>query len=113
MDIQKLFFSFDGRLNRQPYIFCNLALWIISSIFGFIMSSSDSTLIAILGFIVGLAIIAGSISLTVKRLHDLNKGGLFALILLVPIVNFFFELYLLFVKGTDGQNEYGEDPLMN
>ena len=111
MDIQKMFFSFDGRLNRKPFILGNLALWVISSIFGFIMNGSDSTLISILGFVAGLALIAGSISLIVKRLHDLDKNGLFALILLVPIVNFFFELYLLFVKGTDGSNKFGEDPL--
>ncbi len=111
MDIQKIFFSLDGRLNRKPYFFGNLAIGLISSIFTFIMDRSDSTLISILGFIVGLALIFAGISLVVKRLHDLDKGGLLALIMIIPIVDFFFGLYLLFAKGTEGANRFGEDPL--
>ncbi|MBQ7198976.1 MAG: DUF805 domain-containing protein, partial [Selenomonadaceae bacterium] len=51
------------------------------------------------------------VSLIIKRLHDLDKGGLWVLIMLIPIVDFFFGLYLLFAKGTDGYNQYGADPL--
>lgn len=39
----------------------------------------------------------------VKRIHDANKSGWFALI---PIYN----LLLLFSKGSDGNNEYGVNP---
>ena len=111
MDIQKMFFSLDGRLNRKPYFFGNLALALISGVFGTIMETSTSTLISILGFIIGIVAIIGSISLMVKRLHDLDKGGLWVLLAVIPIVNFFFGIYLLFFKGTDGYNQYGEDPL--
>lgn len=111
MDIQKMFFSFEGRLNRKPYFFGNLALALISGAFGTIMDNSSSTLISILGFIIGIAAIIGSASLMVKRLHDLDKGGIWVLLALIPLVNFFFGIYLLFFKGTDGYNQYGEDPL--
>lgn len=113
LDIQKMFFSLKGRLNRKPYFFGNIVISLISTLFSFIMDKSDSMLIALLGMVIGIAVIAGSISLLVKRLHDLDKGGLWALIMLIPIVNFFFGLYLLFAKGTDGYNQYGEDPLKN
>ena len=113
MDLQKMFFSLNGRLNRKPYFFGNLALGLISGLFSAIMNNSDSILIAILGFIIGVAVIIGSVSLVVKRLHDLDKGGLWALIMIIPIIDFFFGLYLLFAKGTDGYNQYGEDPLQS
>ena len=32
LDIQKMFFSLDGRLNRKPYFFGNLALALISGL---------------------------------------------------------------------------------
>ena len=112
MDIQKIF-SLNGRLNRKPYFFGNLALGLISFIFKSIMENSPGILTSILGFIVGVAIIIGSVSLIVRRLHDLDKGGLWALIMLIPIVDFIFSLYLLFAKGTDGYNRFGEDPLTN
>lgn len=108
-----MFFTFDGRLNRKPYFFGNLALGLISALFTMIMDNSDSGLISILGAIMGIALIIASVSLIIKRLHDLDKGGLWALIMLIPIVDFFFGLYLLFAKGTDGYNRFGEDPLQN
>ena len=111
LDITRMFFSLEGRLNRKPYFFGNLAIGIISSIITFITSHSSGILISILGFIVGVAIIIGGVSLVVKRLHDLDKGGLFALLMLIPIVDFFFGLYLLVAKGTEGVNRFGEDPL--
>jgi uncharacterized membrane protein YhaH (DUF805 family) len=40
---------------------------------------------------------------TVKRVHDVNKSGWF---LLVP----FYNLYLILVEGTDGNNDYGLVP---
>ena len=111
MDIQKMFFTFDGRLNRKPYFFGHLAIGLISALFTMIMDNSDSGFIAILGAVMGIALMIASVSLMIKRLHDLDKGGLWVLIMLIPIVDFFFGLYLLFAKGTNGYNQYGEDPL--
>ena len=51
------------------------------------------------------------IMMGVRRLHDLDKCGWWMLLLIVPLVNLFFCLYLLFFKGTEGPNEYGDDPL--
>ncbi|MBR2507800.1 MAG: DUF805 domain-containing protein, partial [Bacilli bacterium] len=50
-------------------------------------------------------------SFIVRRCHDLDKSGYWGLLVLIPIVNFFFLLYLLFAKGTEGWNQYGRDPL--
>ena len=46
----------------------------------------------------------------IKRLHDVNLSGWFALLILIPTVNLFFFLYLLFAGGTVGANKYGYDP---
>jgi uncharacterized membrane protein YhaH (DUF805 family) len=43
----------------------------------------------------------------IKRLHDLDKSGWLYLLGFVPIVNFFFAIYLIVWKGTDGVNKYG------
>ncbi len=50
-------------------------------------------------------------TIIIRRLHDLDKRDLFAVCALIPFVNFFFALYLLFVPGTHGTNQYGRDPL--
>jgi len=43
---------------------------------------------------------------TVKRLHDIDKSGWYALYILIPFLGIFFLFYLLFSKGTDGENRY-------
>ena len=56
---------------------------------------------------VGLAV--PCISVLVRRLHDINKSGLWALLTLVPIAN----LVLLFfscLEGTKGENRFGSKP---
>lgn len=111
MDLQRIFFSLEGRLNRKPYIIGTFSLSLISAIMGYFAEHSSSTLIAILGMVVGLAVIVGSVSLLVKRLHDLDRSGYFGLIALIPVVGFLLGLYLMFAKGTDGPNRFGKDPL--
>lgn len=114
MDIQEMkekFCSFDGRLNRKPYFLRNFAIGIISGLLGFIIEMSGSLLFAMLGLGVTLALTVCSVSLMVRRLHDLDKSGYFALIMLIPFINVLLGLYLLFFKGTDGYNRFGEDPL--
>jgi len=64
-----------------------------------------------MGVIVFIFYMVGSYMLIIRRLHDLNKSGWFCLIALVPYINILFSIYVLFFKGTDGPNQYGEDPL--
>lgn len=111
MDIQKLFFSFDGRLNRKPYFLSQLGLGVVSGIFAALFGDSTNFFVAISVLAVSLAIFFASVALVVKRLHDLDKKGWWALILLIPLINILFGLYLVFAKGTDGSNRFGDDPL--
>ena len=72
-----------------------------------------------ISFILAIPLIIYSISLGVRRLHDLDKPGsiLLAPVLagLIPalgtIVIAIFGFYLLLTKGTEGPNSFGPDPL--
>lgn len=48
----------------------------------------------------------------IKRLHDINKSGGFAFIMFFPPLNLILGIVLLFMKGTIGPNQYGDDPLL-
>ena len=65
---------------------------LVLSLIGGLIGIVSGILIALLGFIIGIVALVGSVSLIVKRLHDLDKGGLWALVMLIPLVNFFFGL---------------------
>ena len=58
-----------------------------------------------------LPVIISSYMLMIRRLHDVNLSGFFVLLNFVPIVNLGLFLYLLCKKGTEGENDYGPDPL--
>ena len=49
-------------------------------------------------------------SSVVRRFHDFNWGGVRILLLLVPIVNIAIVFMLLFRSGTQGTNDYGNEP---
>jgi len=50
-------------------------------------------------------------ALLVKRGHDWDKKGWWALIFIIPLVNIIWLIVLGVVKGTDGENRFGPNPL--
>lgn len=121
--LRKEYFSFDGRLNRLGYfiksIVNKLVLLIlslfISCVFPLILELFLTKNIPeiILNIICLLSVISFlcDLSLGIRRCHDLNKSGWWMLFLLIPFFDIIFILYLLFAKGTDGSNRYGENSL--
>lgn len=61
-------------------------------------------LIGAVGVILTLPV---TISLYVRRLHDIGQSGWLTLLTFVPIVSLGLYLYLLFAPGNDGVNQYG------
>ena len=60
-----------------------------------------------------IAIFYPSIAIFVKRFHDLDYTGACYFLLFIPIVNIYFYIKLYFVKGSEGPNKYGSDPLQH
>lgn len=114
---KELFFTSEGRLNRKSYIyrsfFLSIVLLVVQGILTFAAETFGALdlLFSIIAFVLGIFQLAANIMIGVRRLHDLDKCGWWMLLLIVPLVNLFFCLYLLFFKGTEGPNEYGDDPL--
>lgn len=53
-----------------------------------------------------------SICLYAKRWHDRDKSGWWSLIVLIPIIGGLWMLIELgFLRGTDGPNRFGPDPI--
>lgn len=135
MDFKNLLLSFDGRINRQPFWIGLIVLWIVQMIayfilmmiFGANMPATDPNMTpeqaaaaaqqAMSGVMIPLIILMllfiwPSLALYAKRWHDRNKSGWWTLIGLVPIIGGFWLLIELgFLRGTEGPNNYGPDPL--
>jgi len=108
-------FSFKGRASRKEYIVKLITIVIIFFILQLnleYIDENDSWVLIILSCIsVLLAYISifQYFPLAIRRLHDLNSSGWFVLISFVPFGQLLI-LWLMFKKGTDGVNDYGEPP---
>ncbi len=120
-------YSVSGRIGRLRYLaypmwilFVSFALGVlVSFVFALVLPSlkgSDYMSFAtpIIGLVLYLPlIIFGGFIYPIRRLHDLGKTGWLVLIIFIPIVNILFYLYLLFGKGDQEENEYGNPPRPN
>ncbi|MDL2281082.1 DUF805 domain-containing protein [Selenomonadales bacterium OttesenSCG-928-I06] len=117
-DMKNKFFSCEGRLNRKPYIIRIIILWLLSFIISSILYTTMQEQGIILAFVLTLPLTLASISLGIRRLHDLNYRGWWLVGLLalccIPVVQVLAiipVLLLLCVRGTKGANKFGQDPL--
>jgi uncharacterized membrane protein YhaH (DUF805 family) len=101
-------FSIEGRLNRMDYFLRVLIMLPVALIgFGFIEAGGKKPVFALIGLLLLLGAVGVNVFQQIKRLHDLDLSGWFALLGCIPIVNLFFGLYVLFCPGTEGPNQYG------
>ena len=134
MDWKNLYLSFEGRANRQPFWLGLLALVVVQWIVMFIvamllgvslMPSVDpniapeaaasmmmTAMIPI--WIVSLLFLYPALAVYTKRWHDRDKSGWWTLIIFVPFIGaLWFLIECGFLRGTDGPNRFGNDPLGN
>ena len=51
------------------------------------------------------------IAIQVKRWHDRDKSGWWIFINIIPFIGFWALIENGFLRGTEGKNRFGEDPL--
>lgn len=103
--IVKHYCDFKGREGKKVFWLFTLNCFIISFILNLILGFISGTL----SIIVYLALLLPSLGIFVRRLHDANFSGWWALTLLIPIP-FLWIIILIIVgclPGTKGENKYG------
>lgn len=119
MSILQEVYKTEGRLNRLRYLKYMVLLAIVAGIATFVTSSMATFLTGdptgfLVNAITGIwAIVAGvgNVMLMIRRVHDLDKSGYFVILAFVPVIGIIFSVCLFCIKGTDGWNRYGQDPL--
>ncbi len=112
-------FSADGRFGRFTFLAWNLLIgltigicflllfFLIPNTVRAIFTNTESLGITVVSWAPNLIWFYFYIIFTIKRLHDLNLNGWLSLLNLIPIINIFFGLYLIFSPGTERRNTYG------
>lgn len=98
--------NLNGRSTRREYwmfvlfyILILIGLYVIQSLIG-------SNLIQLVIFIFQLAMLIPSLAVLIRRLHDVNKSGWFALLCFIPIINLYI-LYLLIQPSHPQSTQWG------
>ena len=100
--ITKQYWDVDGRTSRSDFWhFYSISFLasLVLSIPGYILP-----VLGIISTIFSLAILAPTIGIGIRRVHDQGKAWWH---FLIP----FYNLYLFCMPGDKGSNEFGEDPL--
>ena len=103
-------FSFKGRINRALWWVHYLSVVLILVGMGATQedSAEPSGLLLLLFTVLFIPFIWIGLAVQVKRWHDRNKSGGWVLLPLLPIIGGLWALIELgFLKGTNGDNEYG------
>ena len=106
-------FSLSGRVSRSEYWF-----WVLGGIIFQLTMVIGSIVLAVMEVPVlpGLMILApillvpGSITLVVRRLHDVGMSGWMWFVALVPVIGAIYLIYLFVQEGDFGENAYGAVP---
>lgn len=107
--------NINGRAPRSEYWFWILFIFIVGIIAGILDAVIFGAAAAEggpIGLILNLALLIPGITVSVRRLHDVDRSGWWLFIILIPLIGFFVLLYWYCKKGTDGSNRFGNDPLL-
>jgi uncharacterized membrane protein YhaH (DUF805 family) len=135
MSIVQMLFSFEGRMRRRDFWLCVLGLWVVSWVLGSFAGAMFWPQAMVMGgpgylahyhygyawpmmsgfwgaySLVGLVMLWPSVAIGVKRCHDRDQSGLWLLLLLIPVIGWFWWLINLgLLDGTAGPNKFGPSP---
>ncbi|MCF6195431.1 MAG: DUF805 domain-containing protein [Emcibacter sp.] len=103
------YFTISGRACRSEYWYYVLFIILVS--FGLMMVSMIIPFLAMLGMVFSLATIIPSITVAIRRLHDIDRSGWWLLISFIPLIGTIVLLIFFVKQGTEGPNDFGDDPL--
>ncbi|MCC7520756.1 MAG: DUF805 domain-containing protein [Flavobacteriaceae bacterium] len=115
LKVLKQYADFNGRARRTEYwmfVLIYLVTLIIAAVLDNLLGLTfmEGIPYGYLYLAVALFSLIPSISVGVRRLHDIGKSGWMYLIVLIPFVGGIWLLVLFVTEGNKGDNQYGPDP---
>lgn len=107
MDFKYLYTSPEGRIARKSFWISVLILVAINLAVAIVLGAES-----IIATLISLASIIPAVMVYIKRCHDRGKSGWWCLLLFIPLIGLLWVIIDLgILKGDEGDNEYGPDPL--
>lgn len=105
---------FDGRARRMEYwmfVLINCLIVVVLSVVDTVVGifSLGNSIGALTG-LYWLVVLVPSVAVTVRRLHDTDRSGWWALLALLPLLGTIVLFVFCVLDGTPGANRFGENP---
>lgn len=112
LDVLKKYCIFTGRASRSEFwFFCLINFLILLVLEGTVLLSRESMgmliLSSIVYYIYALIVLIPGIGVSIRRLHDIGKGGNWYFISLVPIIGWIWIIILYATPSDPGENRFG------
>ena len=104
--------QFNGRASRTEYWTFTLVNAAISIVLILIERAFGGQGSGFLSTIFGFGVLIPGIAVLIRRLHDTDRSGWWALLAVLPLANLVL-LAFMFFDGTQGANRFGENPKGN
>ncbi len=98
------YFNFGGRATRSEFwwwflfqIICYVAASVLDGVLG----------LGTLSLVASLALLAPSLAVGSRRLHDINKSGWLQLLYFIPLIGLLVMIYFLVQKSDASENRFG------
>ncbi len=104
--------EFKGRADRKEFWYFAAALIAINVIFSILISVLGGITflkwtILIIQALISLALLVPSLAVSVRRMHDIGKGGGWIFINLVPFIGSIWYLILCIKESEPAPNRFG------
>jgi uncharacterized membrane protein YhaH (DUF805 family) len=100
--------TFSGRACRSEFwwfLLFSVLVGAVATVFDMVLGTwSSEREIGAIEFLARMALLLPSTAVAIRRLHDVGWSGWWLLTIVLPV-------FMAFVKGDDGQNDYGPNPL--
>ncbi len=99
--------TFTGRASRDEFwwfVLFVLLVWIAANVIDAALGSP------LLQLVVSLALLVPWLAVVVRRLHDADRSGWWALLLLLPVIGLIALIVIGLTRGTAGENRFGPAP---
>jgi len=102
--------DFNGRSRRKEFWLFQLIYVPITLVVMLLAGLGLFDLATLILVAVVLGLFIPQLALQVRRFHDQDKSGWFALFNLIPYIGIFIVLIFMLIEGTQGDNQFGPDP---
>jgi len=106
-------FTLSGRASRSEYWYWVLGGFIFQIVMivgSLVLAIIEIPVLPALMILAPILLVPGSITLVVRRLHDVGMSGWMWFVALVPVVGVLYLIYLFVQEGDMGENAYGAVP---